>query len=172
MTDAADFANALDDAQPEAREALIRGVLIRTIDATGYLTEAEEAVAAAALVTARTESSTGNRPTSAGRSSRSYPSPKSPPPHQIRPLRDRNGPLLTRTGENRKQPCPGRGWTRRTAAPETRQRPSDSATGLAGAAADWVSPEPGPQSLPVLMQPDADAGVRAVPSGAGSSRPP
>ncbi|WP_372450460.1 DUF4259 domain-containing protein [Streptomyces tagetis] len=31
---AADFANALDDAEPEAREALIRDVLIRTIDAT------------------------------------------------------------------------------------------------------------------------------------------
>lgn len=44
---AADFANALDDAEPGAREALIRGVLIHTIDATGYLAEAEEAVAAA-----------------------------------------------------------------------------------------------------------------------------
>ncbi|MFF8932432.1 DUF4259 domain-containing protein [Streptomyces longwoodensis] len=42
---AADFANVLDDAEPEVRAALIRGVLIRTIDATGYLTEAEEAVA-------------------------------------------------------------------------------------------------------------------------------
>ncbi|MFF2127789.1 DUF4259 domain-containing protein [Streptomyces olivochromogenes] len=50
---AADFANALDDAEPEAREALIRGVLIRTIDATGYLAEAEEAVAAAALIAAQ-----------------------------------------------------------------------------------------------------------------------
>ncbi|MFE5829468.1 DUF4259 domain-containing protein [Streptomyces sp. NPDC056508] len=50
---AADFANALDDAEPEAREALIRGVLVRTIDATGYLTEAEEAVAAAALIAAQ-----------------------------------------------------------------------------------------------------------------------
>ncbi|MFG2755327.1 DUF4259 domain-containing protein [Streptomyces wuyuanensis] len=50
---AADFANALDDAEPEACEALIRGVLIRTIDATGYLTEAEEAVAAAALIAAQ-----------------------------------------------------------------------------------------------------------------------
>ncbi|MFD7483742.1 DUF4259 domain-containing protein [Streptomyces mirabilis] len=30
---AADFANALDDAEPEACETLIRGVLIRTIDA-------------------------------------------------------------------------------------------------------------------------------------------
>ncbi|ALO99932.1 hypothetical protein SHL15_9012 [Streptomyces hygroscopicus subsp. limoneus] len=46
---AADFANALDEAEPEAREALIRGVLVRTIDATGYLTEAEEAVAAALI---------------------------------------------------------------------------------------------------------------------------
>ncbi|GAA0299361.1 hypothetical protein GCM10010302_42380 [Streptomyces polychromogenes] len=46
---AADFASALDEAEPEAREALIRGVLVRTIDATGYLTEAEEAVAAALI---------------------------------------------------------------------------------------------------------------------------
>ncbi|WP_432123874.1 DUF4259 domain-containing protein [Streptomyces sp. C10-9-1] len=46
---AADFANALDDAEPEAREALIRGVLIRTIDATGHVTEAGEAVAAALI---------------------------------------------------------------------------------------------------------------------------
>ncbi|OSP29021.1 hypothetical protein B7767_40060 [Streptomyces sp. 13-12-16] len=50
---AADFADALDDAEPEAREALIRGVLIRTIDTTGYLAEAEEAVAAAALIAAQ-----------------------------------------------------------------------------------------------------------------------
>lgn len=40
-----------DDAEPEAREALIRGVLVRTIDTTGYLTEA--AVAAAALIAAQ-----------------------------------------------------------------------------------------------------------------------
>ncbi|MER6390530.1 DUF4259 domain-containing protein [Streptomyces sp. NPDC001523] len=50
---AADFANALDDAEPEAREALIRGVLVRTVDAIGCLTEAEEAVAAAALIAAQ-----------------------------------------------------------------------------------------------------------------------
>ncbi|SED60859.1 DUF4259 domain-containing protein [Streptomyces sp. Ag109_O5-10] len=50
---AADFANALDDAEPEAREAMIRGVLIRTIDATGFLAEADEAVAAAALIAAQ-----------------------------------------------------------------------------------------------------------------------
>ncbi|MFG2233153.1 DUF4259 domain-containing protein [Streptomyces sp. NPDC048723] len=50
---AADFADALDDVEPEAREALIRGVLVRTIDATGYLMEAEEAVAAAALIAAQ-----------------------------------------------------------------------------------------------------------------------
>ncbi|MFC8949510.1 DUF4259 domain-containing protein [Streptomyces rochei] len=50
---AADFANALDEAAPEARETLIRGVLGRTIDATGYLAEAEEAVAAAALMAAQ-----------------------------------------------------------------------------------------------------------------------
>jgi hypothetical protein len=47
---AADFANALDNVEPEACETLIRGVLIRTIDATGYLAEADEAVAAAALI--------------------------------------------------------------------------------------------------------------------------
>ncbi|MER5600454.1 DUF4259 domain-containing protein [Streptomyces sp. NPDC002265] len=50
---AADFANALDDAEPEEREALIRGVLTRTVDATGWLTEGEEAVAAAALIAAQ-----------------------------------------------------------------------------------------------------------------------
>ncbi|MCW2873847.1 MAG: hypothetical protein JWL99_5167 [Streptomyces oryziradicis] len=50
---AADFANALDDAEPEEREALIRGVLTRTVNATGTLVEAEEAVAAAALIAAQ-----------------------------------------------------------------------------------------------------------------------
>ncbi|WP_329458392.1 DUF4259 domain-containing protein [Streptomyces sp. NBC_01497] len=50
---AADFANALDDAEPAEREALIRGVLARTVDAAGYLREAEEAVAAAALIGAQ-----------------------------------------------------------------------------------------------------------------------
>ncbi|MFI9155544.1 DUF4259 domain-containing protein [Streptomyces sp. NPDC053367] len=43
---AAGFAGAVDEAEPETREALIRGVLVRTIDATCRLTEAEEAVAA------------------------------------------------------------------------------------------------------------------------------
>ncbi|WP_392958093.1 DUF4259 domain-containing protein [Streptomyces sp. LN245] len=47
---AADFANTLDDAKPEERETLIRGVLTRTVDAIGWLTEGEEAVAAAALI--------------------------------------------------------------------------------------------------------------------------
>ncbi|WP_231156163.1 DUF4259 domain-containing protein [Streptomyces sp. CNZ748] len=50
---AADFANALDDARPEEREALIRGVLTRTVDATGWLAEGELAVAAAALIAAQ-----------------------------------------------------------------------------------------------------------------------
>ncbi|RPF30204.1 uncharacterized protein DUF4259 [Streptomyces sp. Ag109_G2-6] len=50
---AADFACDLDDANPGEREALIRGVLTRTIDATGWLTEGEEAVAAAALIAAQ-----------------------------------------------------------------------------------------------------------------------
>ncbi|MFF3958561.1 DUF4259 domain-containing protein [Streptomyces sp. NPDC001890] len=50
---AADFADALDDAEPEEREALIRGVLTRTVDATDWLTEGEEAVAAAALIAAQ-----------------------------------------------------------------------------------------------------------------------
>ncbi|MFE5881427.1 DUF4259 domain-containing protein [Streptomyces hydrogenans] len=36
---ASDFANALDAVEPEAREGLIRGVLVRTIDASGYLTD-------------------------------------------------------------------------------------------------------------------------------------
>ncbi|MET9040696.1 DUF4259 domain-containing protein [Streptomyces mirabilis] len=50
---AADFAIALDRASPEEREVLIRGVLVRTVNATGYLTEAEEAIAAAALIAAQ-----------------------------------------------------------------------------------------------------------------------
>lgn len=50
---AADFSYVLDDVSPEEREALIRGVLIRTVDGTGYLGEAQEAVAVAALIAAR-----------------------------------------------------------------------------------------------------------------------
>jgi hypothetical protein len=50
---AADFADDLDDAKPEEREALIRGVLTRTVNATGWLTEGDEAVAAAALIAAQ-----------------------------------------------------------------------------------------------------------------------
>ncbi|QNP65953.1 DUF4259 domain-containing protein [Streptomyces genisteinicus] len=50
---AADFADALDDATSEEREALIRGALTRTADATGWLAEGEEAVAAAALIAAQ-----------------------------------------------------------------------------------------------------------------------
>ncbi|TXS70747.1 DUF4259 domain-containing protein [Streptomyces sp. me109] len=37
---ATDFADAPDDAEPRAREALIRGVLVRTVVATGGLGEA------------------------------------------------------------------------------------------------------------------------------------
>ncbi|MFF2993437.1 DUF4259 domain-containing protein [Streptomyces sp. NPDC057950] len=50
---AADFGNTLDDAEPEACEALVRGVLVRTVVATGCPREADEAVAAAALVAAQ-----------------------------------------------------------------------------------------------------------------------
>lgn len=50
---AADFAGDLDDAEPGEREALVRGVLTRTVDATGWLAEGEEAVAAAALIAAQ-----------------------------------------------------------------------------------------------------------------------
>ena len=50
---AADFANELDDAPHGDREALVRGVLARTVRATGDLDEAQEAVAAAALIAAR-----------------------------------------------------------------------------------------------------------------------
>ncbi|MFE7385873.1 DUF4259 domain-containing protein [Streptomyces zhihengii] len=50
---AADFADTLDDVSPAKREALIRGVLMRTVDATDWLTEGEEAVAAAALIAAQ-----------------------------------------------------------------------------------------------------------------------
>jgi hypothetical protein len=51
---AADFSYVLDDAaSPGEREELVRGVLTRTVEATGYLAEAEEAVAAAALIAAQ-----------------------------------------------------------------------------------------------------------------------
>jgi hypothetical protein len=50
---AADFAGDLDDALPGEREALVRGVLTRTVKATGYPGEAQEAVAAAALIAAQ-----------------------------------------------------------------------------------------------------------------------
>lgn len=50
---AADFAIDLDKATIGEREALIRGVLLRTADATGYLSEAQQAVAAAALIAAQ-----------------------------------------------------------------------------------------------------------------------
>jgi hypothetical protein len=51
--EAADFAGDLDDAPPGEREALVRGVLTRTVGATGFLDEAERAVAAAALIAAQ-----------------------------------------------------------------------------------------------------------------------
>ena len=50
---AADFAGDLDDAPPGEREALVREVLTRTVRATGYLDEAQQAVAAAALIAAQ-----------------------------------------------------------------------------------------------------------------------
>jgi hypothetical protein len=50
---AADFAGDLDDASPGEREALVRGVLTRTVQATRDLGEAVEAVAAAALIAAQ-----------------------------------------------------------------------------------------------------------------------
>ena len=50
---AADFAGDLDNALPGEPEALVRGVLTRTVKATGYLDEAQEAVAAAALIAAQ-----------------------------------------------------------------------------------------------------------------------
>lgn len=50
---AADFAGDLDDASPGEREALVRGVLTRTVKAMGYPGEAPEAVAAAALIAAQ-----------------------------------------------------------------------------------------------------------------------
>jgi hypothetical protein len=51
--EAADFADDLDDASPDERVALVRGVLTRTVRATEYLDEAELAVAAAALIAAQ-----------------------------------------------------------------------------------------------------------------------
>jgi hypothetical protein len=51
---AADFADALDDAaSPGEREELVRAVLTRTVKATEYPEEAQEAVAAAALIAAQ-----------------------------------------------------------------------------------------------------------------------
>ncbi|WEV29853.1 DUF4259 domain-containing protein [Streptomyces sp. 71268] len=50
---AADFADALDGTEPEEREALIRSTLTRTVGATGWLAEGDEAVAAAALIAAQ-----------------------------------------------------------------------------------------------------------------------
>ncbi|MEV5043730.1 DUF4259 domain-containing protein [Streptomyces griseoincarnatus] len=50
---AADFAVGLDEAEPERRVAMVRDVLVRTIDARDLLTDADEAVAAAALVAAQ-----------------------------------------------------------------------------------------------------------------------
>jgi hypothetical protein len=50
---AADFSITLDEARLEERESLVRGVLTRTTTADGYLTGAEEAIAAAALIAAQ-----------------------------------------------------------------------------------------------------------------------
>ncbi|MGA5550821.1 DUF4259 domain-containing protein [Streptomyces pseudogriseolus] len=50
---AADFAGALDAAGPERRVAMVRDVLVRTTEAGGRLDDADEAVAAAALVAAQ-----------------------------------------------------------------------------------------------------------------------
>ncbi|MGC5234752.1 DUF4259 domain-containing protein [Streptomyces albogriseolus] len=50
---AADFAAGLDEAEPERRVEMVRDVLVRTVDATGWLADADEAVAAAALVAAQ-----------------------------------------------------------------------------------------------------------------------
>jgi hypothetical protein len=49
----ADFSGVLDDAPLGERAELVRGVLTRTVRATGNLFEAEEAVAAAALIAAQ-----------------------------------------------------------------------------------------------------------------------
>ena len=57
---AADFSYTLDKAAFGEREQVLRGVLARTVEAVGYLTEAAEAVAAAALIAARCP---GGRPT-------------------------------------------------------------------------------------------------------------
>ena len=48
-----DFADKLDGADPDDREAIIRGVLTRTADTVGYPMEAPDAVAAAALIAAQ-----------------------------------------------------------------------------------------------------------------------
>lgn len=50
---AADFSITLDEARPEERESIIRGVLTRTTTSHDYLLEAESAIAAAALIAAQ-----------------------------------------------------------------------------------------------------------------------
>ncbi|MDI2130528.1 DUF4259 domain-containing protein [Yinghuangia seranimata] len=50
---AADFAATLDEARPEERASIVRGVLTRTVTANGYPAEADEAIAAAALIAAQ-----------------------------------------------------------------------------------------------------------------------
>ena len=50
---AADFSDTLDAATPDEGVELVRGVLTRTATASGYLAEAQEAVAAAALIGAQ-----------------------------------------------------------------------------------------------------------------------
>ncbi|NEC53901.1 DUF4259 domain-containing protein [Actinospica acidiphila] len=50
---AADFAVGLDEAGPARRVEMVREVLVRTVDATGRLADADEAVAAAALFAAQ-----------------------------------------------------------------------------------------------------------------------
>lgn len=50
---AADFAYKLDAAALNERAGLVRGVLTRTATTSGYLTEAQQAVAVAALIAAQ-----------------------------------------------------------------------------------------------------------------------
>ncbi|MFC8448171.1 DUF4259 domain-containing protein [Kitasatospora sp. NPDC057223] len=84
---AADFANTLDDAGAEEREALIRGVIVRTLGATDDLSDAEEAVGAAAVLASQCP---------AGQPSNTGYGPKTPMPEFPTDLRILAAEALTR----------------------------------------------------------------------------
>ncbi|MFJ8007420.1 DUF4259 domain-containing protein [Streptomyces fagopyri] len=110
---AADFANALDDPEPGAGEAVIRGVLVRTVIATGCLGEADEAVSDAALAAARCP---GDRPVVDTPYNREAPMPLFP--SDLRTLADEALPRIAgdeagwpRSGSTRRTGSSGRSYS-------------------------------------------------------------